>query len=73
MAKDPVKAKAGRIGARKKWAGHVPRLVSLDALTPSQRRLVLALVDAAKEEAAAVSETPATAELDGRADERPAA
>lgn len=47
--KDPVKVRAGAAGARKRW-GDAPRVVRLDELTPAQRRLVLALVDAAKTE-----------------------
>lgn len=60
--KDPTKVRAGTIGARKRWAGHVPQLVRLDELSQPQRRLVLALVAAAKSEAAPVSETSGTAE-----------
>lgn len=56
--KDPVKVRAGTIGALTRW-GDTPRVIRLDELTPPQRRLVLALVDAAKNEKAApvVSET----------------
>lgn len=46
MANDPVKVKAGRIGALKRWGE--PKTVKLHDLTPDQRRLVLALVDAAR-------------------------
>jgi len=38
----------GHIGARKRWDGHTPRTVKLDSLTGEQRRLVLALVEAAR-------------------------
>lgn len=51
-AKDPTKVRAGTIGARNRWAGHTPRVVKLDELTPPYRRLVLQLVDAAKSEQA---------------------
>ena len=62
----------GRIGARKRWGP--PRVVRLDALDPPYRRLVLALVDAARKEAAPVSETSGTAMEARRAtDERPTA
>lgn len=44
--KDPVRVAAGRSGARKRWGP--PRVLRLDTLTPQQRRLVLALLDAAK-------------------------
>lgn len=46
--KDPTKVRAGSIGARARWGD--PGVVRLDELTPPQRRLVLALVDAAKAE-----------------------
>jgi hypothetical protein len=51
------------------------RTVRLGDLTPDQRRLVLALVDAAKEKAPAVSETSAEAYAEVRrgSDERSAA
>lgn len=56
--KDPTKVRAGKIGARTRWAEHVPRVVRLDELTGPQRRLVLALIAAAKsEETPTVSET----------------
>jgi hypothetical protein len=38
--------RAGRLGARARWGP--PRVVRLDDLSPEQRRLVLALVDAAR-------------------------
>jgi hypothetical protein len=47
--KDPIKVRAGQTGARKRW-GEEPRVVRLDDLTPAQRRLVLALVEAARAE-----------------------
>jgi len=50
--KDPDKVRAGQMGAHKRW-GAQPRTVRLDELTTEQRRLVVALVDAAKSEAAA--------------------
>jgi hypothetical protein len=66
------RARAGRIGARRRWGE--PGVLDLADLTPPQRRLVLALVDAARnEKAVAVSETPATAELEGHHHDRPAA
>lgn len=42
------RARAGREGARKRWGE--PGVIHLAELTPPQRRLVLALVDAAKAE-----------------------
>jgi hypothetical protein len=56
--KDPTKVRAGTIGARVRWGE--PRVVRLDDLTPSQKRLVLALIAAAREEAGPVSETTGT-------------
>ncbi len=50
-AKNPVKVKAGLASAAKRW-GPEPRVVRLDDLTAPQRRLVLALIDAARLEAA---------------------
>lgn len=74
--KNPVFVEAGRRGALKRWGGP-PRTVRLDALTPDQRRLVLALVDAARaqtQEGPAAVGTPAGPEPeDGRASDRPAA
>ncbi len=73
-AKNPDKVRAGLASARKRW-GDTPKTVRLDDLSNAQRRLVLALVDAAKKEASAVSEMPAEARLEARrvSDERPAA
>lgn len=46
-----TKAESGLRGARKRWSNPANRRsVRLDDLTPSQRRLVLALIDAAKSE-----------------------
>lgn len=62
---NPIKQRAGRIGARVRW-GDTPRVVRLDDLTAPQRRLVLALVAAAKNEAGpAVIETPAEPVIHG--------
>ena len=69
--KDPAKVRAGRAGARRRWGSHPSRVVRLDELTASQRRLVLALVEAVKNEAGAGSDTaaPANAEVrDGTPD-----
>lgn len=51
-AKDPLKVAAGQASARARW-GLYPRTVRLDDLTSDQRRLVLALVSAARENEAA--------------------
>jgi hypothetical protein len=51
----PASIEAGRRGAERRW-GPEPRIVRLDELTAPQRRLVLALVDAAKAE----QRTPST-------------
>jgi hypothetical protein len=52
----------GRIGARKRWGD--PGVVRLDELTPEQRRLVRALVDAARGNEKAVEDVqrPSTAQ-----------
>jgi len=47
--KDPAKVKAGLAGARTRW-GTAPSVVKLHDLTDPQRRLVLALVEAARAE-----------------------
>ena len=58
-----VKTAAGKLGARARWGD--PGVVNLSDLTPAQRRLVLALVDAAKAErkASVGFETPTEATL----------
>ena len=51
--KNPVKSRAGRIGSRARWDADAaarglpvgPRVLRLADLTPTQRRLVLALLD----------------------------
>lgn len=48
VAKDPVKVRAGQLGAQKRWGPTGTRVVRISDLTPEQRRLVLALIDAAK-------------------------
>jgi hypothetical protein len=45
--KNPVKVRAGALGALARWGGE-PHILRLDTLTPEQRRLVMALVDAAR-------------------------
>jgi hypothetical protein len=45
--KNPAKVRAGRLVAVQRW-GPQPRIVRLDDLTPDMRRLVLALVAAAR-------------------------
>lgn len=65
-AKDPAKVRAGKIGARKRWAGHQARVVKLDSLTPEQRRLVVALIAAARREGAGPEPAPAEASAGAR-------
>ncbi len=43
--KDPLKVKAGRASARKRW-GETPRIARLDQLDPRVRTAVLALIRA---------------------------
>ena len=53
-SKNPAKVRAGRIGAATRWDANPnvpPKVVKIDDLTAPQRRLVLALVDAARREA----------------------
>lgn len=47
-AKNPVRVRAGQIGARVRWGE--PRVVRLDDLTSEQRALVMALVNAARDQ-----------------------
>lgn len=70
--KDPKKVAAGKAGMRSRW-GDEPRRVRLDDLTAPQRRLVLALVAAAREEAAAEIQTPAAADAEVHGNARSAA
>lgn len=49
QTKDQRLAAAGKKGAQRRW-GPEPRVIRLDDLTPPQRRLVVALVEAAKAE-----------------------
>jgi hypothetical protein len=52
-APDPIKSRAGRLGAERRWQGHVPRIVRVDdprvvwlgGLPPEKRAAVEALVD----------------------------
>jgi hypothetical protein len=46
VEKNPAKVAAGRAGAASRWGP--PRVVRIDQLTPEQRRLVVALIEAAK-------------------------
>lgn len=64
--KSPERVKSGRAGAQARWAGHTARVVRLDALTPEQRRLVMALVEAARQEAAAADESHPIAQAGAR-------
>jgi len=48
-SKDPTKARAGRMGAEARWGPVGTRVVKIGDLSVEQRRLVLALVNAAKE------------------------
>ncbi len=61
VTKDPDKVRAGRIGADVRW--RQPRTVSLDDLTGEQRRLILALVDAAKKAPSAADTESAQEEV----------
>ena len=69
-AKNPVKVRAGTIGARTRW-GPEPRVIRLDELSAPQRRLVVALVAAAKQEASPVIVTSGEAQEARRAGDEP--
>lgn len=47
MDKNPKRVEAGRKGAAKRWGE--PRVIHIGDLTPAQRRLVLALIEAQRE------------------------
>jgi len=66
--KNPAKVRAGKIGAAKRWGTEprTPRVVRLDSLTSEQRRLVIALVEAARQEGAAPEPSPAEASAAAR-------
>jgi hypothetical protein len=49
--KSPSHVNRGRAGARKRWAGHAPVVVRLSSLPENQRRLIAAMVDAARAQA----------------------
>ena len=51
----------GRMGGRKRWGE--PRVVRLDDLTAAQRRLVIALVEAARKETGPADNGPVSAEV----------
>ena len=59
LSKDPVKSRAGAIGARARWGPR--RVVRLDALPPEVAGVVRALVDAATAEKAERSTGPEAA------------
>jgi hypothetical protein len=64
VAEPLTRAEIVRKAAHTRWSNpDVRRSVRLDELTPQQRRLVLALVDAAKSEAAGEAAPTAVAEV----------
>ena len=70
--KDPQRVAAGRRGMEVRWGNPANRkTVRLDSLTPDQRRLVLALVDAAK--AAPADGSAGAANAEGHDHDRSAA
>ncbi len=69
--KNPVKVRAGLIGSRVRW-GPEPRIVRLDELSDPQRRLVVALIAAAKSEAAASDVATDAASAEGQANDHAA-
>jgi hypothetical protein len=63
-------AERGRLGAQRRW-GETPRVVRLDELSPEGRRLVLALVDAAKKAAPLANGTAQESRRDSVDDPQP--
>ena len=61
-ARKLTKREAGKLGMRARWGE--PRVVRLDDLTDPQRRLVVALVDAARQEAAHATANGETVAVD---------
>ena len=57
--KDPVKARAGTIGARARWGP--PRRLRLDTLDPVTRDIIRAILTARENAKAAAALDPATA------------
>jgi len=72
-SKNPRKVAAGQAAARVRWAGHAPGVVRIADLTSEQRRLIVALIDAARSEKqrAAADLDPATADAEGHGHGRP--
>ena len=60
IPKNPVKVRAGQIGARVRW-GETPRVVRMDSLDPAVKDAVNALLrlDQARRERGTGQETPA--------------
>lgn len=46
----------GRRGMSARWAGHVPKHVTISSLSPETQRLVMALIAAAREQQPAATE-----------------
>lgn len=46
--KDPAKVRAGQLGAEKRWSPENRSIVRIDSLTPEERAVVLALINARK-------------------------
>lgn len=70
-----LQRQGGREGARRRWGSHVPQTVRMGDLSSEQRRLVVALIEAARasraEAASATIETAETAETEGHGNDRP--
>ena len=69
--KDPVKARAGTIGARARWGP--PRRLRLDTLDPVTRDIIRAILTARENAKAAAALDPATALREEHCHARPAA
>jgi hypothetical protein len=64
--KDPAKVRAGHVGARQRWGE--PRILRLDELTPTQRRVILALIGAMNAEPAEISRPAGPETIEGTSD-----
>lgn len=56
--KDPLKVRAGQMGAVKRW-GDEPRVLRLDQLPDAKRRIILALVELGEPERESVHDAAA--------------
>ena len=60
VSKDPVKVRAGRAGAIRRWAGHERRVVRLASLLPEERAVITALLALKRARESPSTESPTT-------------